>query len=55
MATVSYTHLDVYKRQDVINAKLPEQALMCTMWFHCDCLAIYYKVDIFSEEHQLGN
>lgn len=36
---------------DVINAKLPEQALMCTMWFHCDCLATYYKVDVFSEEH----
>ena len=29
---------------DVIPAKLPAQELMCTMWFHCDCLATYYKV-----------
>lgn len=36
---------------DVIPAKLPAQELMCTMWFHCDCLATYYKVDVFSEEH----
>lgn len=35
----------------VINAKLPEQELICTHWFHCDCLATWYKVPVFSEEH----
>ncbi len=36
---------------EVIAADLPEQALRVTEWFHCDCLATYYKVDVFSEEH----
>ncbi len=35
----------------VINAKLPEQELICTNWFHCDCLATWYKVPALSEEH----
>ncbi len=35
----------------VINAVLPEQELMHTNWFHCDCLATWYGVDAFSEEH----
>ena len=29
-------HLDVYKRQE---------------WMHADCLADYYHVEVFSEEH----
>lgn len=35
----------------VINAVLPEQELICTNWFHCDCLATWYGVEAFSEEH----
>ena len=36
---------------EIIDAALPEQKLTVTQWFHSDCLASYYKVDIFSEEH----
>lgn len=36
---------------DVINATLPEQTMYFTQWFHCDCLANYYKVGVWSEEH----
>ncbi len=36
---------------EVINARLPEQELICTNWFHCDCLATWYDVPAFSEEH----
>ncbi|EKN65201.1 hypothetical protein BABA_21191 [Neobacillus bataviensis LMG 21833] len=36
---------------EVIAAELPEQQLIHTEWFHTDCLATYYNVDIFSEEH----
>lgn len=31
--------------------KLPPQELIHTEWFHADCLADYYKVPVFSEEH----
>lgn len=30
---------------------LPEQKLIRTQWFHSDCLATYYSVDVFSEEY----
>ena len=36
---------------EVMDAVLPEQDLICTMWFHCDCLATHYNVEAFSEEH----
>ena len=36
---------------DVIDAILPKQTLKFTQWFHCDCLADYYKVPIWSERH----
>ena len=36
---------------DVINATLPEQTLTVTQWFHCDCLAHYYDVEVWSEKH----
>ncbi|MDO4459275.1 MAG: DUF4091 domain-containing protein [Clostridia bacterium] len=36
---------------DVINAKLPEQKLLYTQWFHCDCLSSYYHVEPMSEAH----
>ncbi len=36
---------------NVIAATLPEQKMLVTQWFHCDCIADYYRVDIFSEQH----
>jgi len=38
-------------RIEVIGAVLPRQKLKYTQWLHCDCLADYYGVDTFSEEH----
>lgn len=35
----------------VLNASLPPQKLTYTQWFHADCLASHYNVEIFSEEH----
>ena len=35
----------------VIGAALPPQEITVTQWFHADCLASYYRVEIFSEEH----
>ena len=36
---------------EVLRGLLPEQRLMHTKWLHCDCLAQYYRVEVFSEEH----
>jgi hypothetical protein len=36
---------------EVIPERLPEQSLIHTEWFHCDCLAKQYKTEIFSELH----
>ena len=30
---------------------LPEQDLLCTQWFYCDCIADAHNVSVFSEEH----
>lgn len=35
----------------VVDAELPKQTLIFTQWFHCDCLASYYNVPVFSEKH----
>ncbi len=35
----------------VIPHSLPEQKLIHTEWFHADCLADYYQVKVFSDEH----
>lgn len=35
----------------VLAARLPEQELIFTQWFHCDCIASYYGYKMFSEEH----
>ncbi|QHT63275.1 DUF4091 domain-containing protein [Paenibacillus lycopersici] len=35
----------------VLPLALPEQRLIHTEWFHTDCLATYYKTDVFSERH----
>lgn len=36
---------------EIIDAILPKQNLIYTNWFHTDCLANYYNVEIFSEEY----
>lgn len=36
---------------DVLPQELPGQELYHTQWFHADCLADYYKVPVFGEEH----
>jgi len=36
---------------ELINMMLPAQTLIHTEWFHTDCLATWYGLDIFSEEH----
>ena len=36
---------------EVIGTVLPEQELTVTEWFHGDCVADYYRVPVFSEEH----
>lgn len=36
---------------EVIPAVLPKSDIPFTQWFHCDCLATYYNVPVFSEEH----
>jgi hypothetical protein len=36
---------------DVLPAELPPQKLLHTKWFHSDCIATQYGVDVFSEEH----
>lgn len=36
---------------EIIPAKLPEQEIIVTQWFHPDCLAVHYGVEIFSPEH----
>ena len=38
-------------RLEIFPAVLPEQKLIYTEWFHCDCLATYYNVEPLSEEH----
>lgn len=35
----------------VVGVDLPEQKLLYTQWFHGDCLADYYGVPVYSEEH----
>ncbi|GGD48457.1 DUF4091 domain-containing protein [Paenibacillus nasutitermitis] len=36
---------------EVIQAELPDQKLLHTEWFHSDCLATQYGVEVFSEAH----
>ena len=35
----------------VVDALLPPQEMILTQWFHTDCLANYYNVEPWSEEH----
>lgn len=36
---------------DLIGLFLPKLDMPITQWFHCDCLANYYRVEVWSEEH----
>jgi len=38
-------------RFTLIPHDLPEQTLLCTNWFHCDCLAQAYETEAFGEKH----
>lgn len=36
---------------EIIDALLPEQELVYTQWFYCDCLKTYYNTETFDERH----
>ena len=36
---------------EIIDALLPEQELILTQWFYCDCIANYYHCEVWSERH----
>ena len=36
---------------EVLGADLPPQKLLCTNWFHVDCIADLHNTEIFSETH----
>jgi hypothetical protein len=36
---------------EVLDCELPSQSLVHTEWFHTDCIATWYDVEVFSEEH----
>lgn len=36
---------------EILNADLPPLPIPHTEWFHSDCLAEYYQVEVFSEEY----
>ena len=45
------THVETTVTLRVIAATLPKQDLKVTKWFHSDCIASYYELEIFSEKH----
>lgn len=36
---------------NIIDELLPDTGFLYTQWFHCDCLADWYHVKVFSERH----
>ena len=36
---------------EIIDAVLPKEDIYFTQWFHADCLANYYNVEVWSEKH----
>ncbi len=36
---------------EILDAELPRQTLIVTHWFHTDCIATLYNLEVFSEEH----
>lgn len=52
--SIDFARLGIVKdsvKIEVINATLPDEDIYFTQWFHADCLANYYRVEVFSEEH----
>lgn len=53
--TVHFTHgedtFSVSTNVEVIGARLPEQKLKHTEWFHCDGIAQYYNMEVWSEPY----
>lgn len=45
------TEKTVTVRTEIALTELNDQSLICTHWFHSDCLAIHYNVEVFSEEY----
>ncbi len=43
--------IDTTFELEVLPFNLPETKLLRYEWLHCDCLASYYKVNMWSEEH----
>ena len=38
-------------KAEISDFSYTEQSLICTHWFHTDCLSTYYKVEVFSDEY----
>ncbi len=36
---------------EVIDAELPKQSIICTEWYHSDCICNYYGIEPFSDEY----
>lgn len=49
--TEGETMCEVTAKLTVVGAELPKQKLIHTEWFYTDCLADYYQVEAFGEEH----
>ena len=41
----------VVQKLTIYAVTLPKQTILHTEWMHADCLADYYQVEVFSEEH----
>ncbi len=44
-------HAEASVEIEVINAVMPKESIYLTQWFHTDCLAQYYNVEVWSERH----
>ena len=44
-------YVDVEMTYEVLNVELPELHIPHTEWFHSDCLANYYNIEVFSEKY----
>ncbi len=52
--SLSWPKEEVYRSEitlDVIDAVLPKQPILFAQWLHADCLADYYRVPQWSDEH----
>lgn len=49
--TVTVGNETVKAIAEIADASYHEQSLICTHWFHTDCLSSHYKVEVFSDEY----